>query len=79
MVRTAMVARRGRDAVQRFDFGFGRMGLPDDPEKPDEPVVAVASCAHVDPVGGFHAFADRRGHAAEAAGLPRLPGPGRLR
>jgi glyoxylase-like metal-dependent hydrolase (beta-lactamase superfamily II) len=37
-------------------------------------VLAVASHAHVDHIGGFHEFADRIGHAAEAAGFAGLPG-----
>lgn len=61
----------GRDAVLQFDFGCGlaplRPALPDLP--PALPVIAVASHSHVDHIGGFHEFADRRGHAAEAAGF----------
>ena len=57
---------RGRDADLQFDFCNGV--LPLRPALPigDRPVIAVASHAHVDHVGGFHEFDDRRGHAAEA-------------
>jgi glyoxylase-like metal-dependent hydrolase (beta-lactamase superfamily II) len=53
---------RGRDADLRVDFGCGLSPLPGN----DRPAIAVATHAHVDHIGGFHAFADRRGHAAEA-------------
>ncbi|MCY1128002.1 MBL fold metallo-hydrolase [Frigidibacter sp. RF13] len=57
----------GRDVDLQVDFGCGvaplRHALPLTPGKP---VIAVASHAHVDHVGGFHEFTDRRGHAAEA-------------
>jgi glyoxylase-like metal-dependent hydrolase (beta-lactamase superfamily II) len=59
----------GRDADLQFDFGSGL--LPYRPALPltGAPVLAVASHAHIDHVGGFHEFATRLGHAAEAAGF----------
>lgn len=56
---------QGRDADLQVDFGVGvcplRAALP----LSGGPVIAVATHAHVDHVGGFHEFADRRGSAAE--------------
>lgn len=59
----------GRDADLQFDFGSGL--LPYRPALPltGKPVIAVASHAHIDHVGGFHDFETRLGHAAEAAGF----------
>ncbi len=74
MFRAAMVTVTGRDAVLQFDFGCGIRPLRAALGLIDRPVIAVASHAHVDHIGGFHAFADRRGHAAEAAGHAGLPG-----
>lgn len=58
---------RGRDADLQVDFGVGvcpvRAALP----LSGAPVIAVATHAHVDHVGGFHEFEDRRGSAVEAA------------
>ena len=57
---------RGRDAELQVDFGCGIAPLgPALPHEPGKPVIAVATHAHVDHVGGFHEFADRRGHRAE--------------
>lgn len=65
----------GREADLVFDFGCGirpfRPALP----LSGKPVVAVASHAHIDHVGGFHELADRRGHAAEAAGFATMAQP----
>ena len=74
MFRAAFVTLRGRDADLQFDFGCGLRPLRPALPLSGGPVVAVASHAHVDHIGGFHEFADRRGHAAEAAGFAGLPG-----
>jgi glyoxylase-like metal-dependent hydrolase (beta-lactamase superfamily II) len=56
---------RGRDADLQFDFGCGiaplRAALP----VSVRPVIAVASHAHIDHVGGLYEFHTRLGHAAE--------------
>jgi glyoxylase-like metal-dependent hydrolase (beta-lactamase superfamily II) len=63
----------GRDAVLQFDFGCGLMPLRPALALPGgKPVIAVASHAHVDHIGAFHEFADRRGHGAEAAGFATM-------
>jgi glyoxylase-like metal-dependent hydrolase (beta-lactamase superfamily II) len=74
MFRAAMVTVTGRDRDLQFDFGCGV--VPVGPALPltGKPVIAVASHAHVDHIGGFHEFADRRGHASEAAGFAGQPG-----
>lgn len=73
MFRAAMVTVTARDADLQFDFGCGvrplRAALP----LSGAPVIAVASHAHVDHIGGFHEFADRRGHPAETAGFAGAP------
>lgn len=74
MFRAAMVTVLGRDRDLQFDFGCGVAPLCAALPLSGKPVVAVASHAHVDHIGGFHEFADRRGHAAEAAGFAGLPG-----
>ena len=73
----------GRDADLVVDFGCGlsplRPALPLT-GKPvtGKPVIAVASHAHVDHVGGFHEFADRRGPAIEAYHFATMDEPGTL-
>lgn len=63
----------GRDAALQFDFGCGLMPLrPALALPPGLPVIAVASHAHVDHIGAFHEFADRRGHGAEAPGFATM-------
>jgi glyoxylase-like metal-dependent hydrolase (beta-lactamase superfamily II) len=74
MFRAAMVTVRGRDADLQFDFGCGVRPLRPALPLSGGPVIAVASHAHVDHIGGFHEFSDRRGHVAEAAGFAGLPG-----
>lgn len=69
MFRAALVTVRGRDADLQVDFGCGIVPLAGLLPLSGAPVIAVATHAHVDHIGGFHAFADRRGHAAEAAGF----------
>lgn len=67
---------RGRDADLQVDFGVGvcpvRAALP----LSGAPVIAVATHAHVDHVGGFHEFEDRRGSAVEAATFAAMDEPG---
>lgn len=74
MFRAAMVTVLGRDRDLQFDFGCGVKALRPHLPLRGGPVLAVASHAHVDHIGGFHEFADRRGHASEAAGFAGLPG-----
>jgi glyoxylase-like metal-dependent hydrolase (beta-lactamase superfamily II) len=74
MFRAAMVTVLGRDRDLQFDFGNGLLPLRPALPLSGKPVVAVASHAHVDHIGGFHEFFDRLGHAAEAAGFAGLPG-----
>jgi glyoxylase-like metal-dependent hydrolase (beta-lactamase superfamily II) len=74
MFRTAMVFVRGRERDLQWDFGCGLLPLRPHLPLTGKPVLAVASHAHVDHIGGFHEFGDRLGHAAEAAGFAGLPG-----
>ncbi len=74
MFRAAMVTVIGRDRDLQVDFGCGLRPLLPALPLSGKPVVAVASHAHVDHIGGFHEFGDRRGHAVEAAGFAGLPG-----
>lgn len=74
MFRAAMVTLRGRDRDLQFDFGCGLVPLRPALPLSSAPVVAVASHAHVDHIGGFHEFPERLGPAAEAAGFAGLPG-----
>jgi glyoxylase-like metal-dependent hydrolase (beta-lactamase superfamily II) len=74
MFRASIVTILGRERDLQLDFGCGV--LPLRPELPlsGKPVVAVASHAHVDHIGGFHEFSERLGHATEAAGFAGEPG-----
>lgn len=74
MFRASMVTVKGRDRDLQFDFGCGIVPLRPHLPLSDKPVLAVASHAHVDHIGGFHAFPNRLGHAAEAAGFAGDPG-----
>lgn len=74
MFRAAMVTVLGRDRDLQFDFGCGVVPLRPCLRLSGRPVLAVASHAHVDHIGGFHEFGQRLGHAAEAAGFAGLPG-----
>jgi glyoxylase-like metal-dependent hydrolase (beta-lactamase superfamily II) len=74
MFQATMVTVLGRDRDLQFDFGCGVVALRPALPLTSKPVVAVASHAHVDHIGGFHEFADRRGHASEANGFAGLPG-----
>lgn len=69
MFRAAIVTVLGRDRDLQLDFGCGVQPLRPALPLSGKPVVAVASHAHVDHIGGFHEFADRLGHASEAAGF----------
>jgi glyoxylase-like metal-dependent hydrolase (beta-lactamase superfamily II) len=62
----------GRDAILQFDFGCGLIPLRPALDLPDLPIIAVASHAHVDHIGAFHEFSDRRGHLAEAAAFATM-------
>lgn len=74
MFRAAMVTVIGRDRDMQFDFGCGVLPLWPALPSSGKPVLAVASHAHIDHIGGFHEFADRLGHASEAAGFAGQPG-----
>ncbi|MGL4234921.1 MBL fold metallo-hydrolase [Tabrizicola sp.] len=74
MFRAAIVTVLGRDRDLQFDFGCGLAPLRPALPLGARPVIAVASHAHVDHIGGLHEFADRLGHITEAAGFAGLPG-----
>jgi glyoxylase-like metal-dependent hydrolase (beta-lactamase superfamily II) len=74
MFRASIVTILGRDRDLQFDFGCGLLALWPALPLGAKPVVAVASHAHVDHIGGFHEFADRLGHASEATGFAGQPG-----
>jgi glyoxylase-like metal-dependent hydrolase (beta-lactamase superfamily II) len=74
MFRASMVTVLGRDRDLQFDFGCGLLPLRPALPLGAKPVLAVASHAHVDHIGGFHDFADRFGHASESAGFAGQPG-----
>lgn len=69
---------RGREADLQVDFGVGvhplRAALP----LSGRPVIAVATHAHVDHVGGFHEFEDRRGSATEGETFAAMDEAGTL-
>lgn len=66
MFRANLYTLHGRDADLQLDFGTGVAPLRPALPLTGKPVIALASHAHVDHVGGFHEFADRWGPAAEA-------------
>jgi glyoxylase-like metal-dependent hydrolase (beta-lactamase superfamily II) len=74
MFRAAIVTVSGRERDLQVDFGCGVVSLRGALPLSGGPVVAVASHAHIDHIGGFHEFADRRGHLAEAEGFAGSPG-----
>ncbi|MCU0827539.1 MAG: MBL fold metallo-hydrolase [Tabrizicola sp.] len=74
MFRAAMVTVLGRNRDLQFDFGCGLAALRQSLPLSGKPVIAVASHAHVDHIGGFHEFSDRWGHAIEAPGFAGQPG-----
>lgn len=74
MFRAAMVTVLGRDRDLQFDFGCGLAPLRAALPLSGKPVLAVASHAHVDHIGGFHEFESRLGHAAEALCFAGKPG-----
>lgn len=68
----------GRDLDLQVDFGAGVMPLRPALPLGERPVLAVATHAHVDHVGGFHEFTRRAGHAAEAAHFAAMDEAGTL-
>jgi glyoxylase-like metal-dependent hydrolase (beta-lactamase superfamily II) len=63
---------RGRDRDLMVDTGLGIVSLTDATRHLiDKPVAAVATHAHADHRGGFHEFAERIAHPAEAGDLMR--------
>jgi glyoxylase-like metal-dependent hydrolase (beta-lactamase superfamily II) len=63
---------RGRDADLQLDFCTGLRPLRPALPLSGAPVIAVASHAHVDHIGGFHEFDSLLGHAAEAVGFATM-------
>lgn len=74
MFRAGMVTVIGRDRDLQWDFGCGVQPLRPALPLSGKPVLAVASHAHVDHIGGFHEFPQRLGHATEALGFAGKPG-----
>lgn len=72
MYRANLYTVTGRDADLQFDFGCGVLPLRPALPLSGKPVIAVASHAHIDHVGGWHEFTDRRAHAAEAEGFATM-------
>lgn len=65
---------RGRDCDLLVDSGMGLRPLaPALDLTPGKPVVAVATHAHVDHIGGLHEFVDRRAHHCEASAYEAMP------
>ena len=62
----------GRDADLQLDFGIGIRALRPALPLSGKPVIAVASHAHADHVGGFHEFDTRLGHEAEREGFATM-------
>jgi glyoxylase-like metal-dependent hydrolase (beta-lactamase superfamily II) len=56
----------GRDFDIQFDFGVGVKPLTSALPQTAHPVFAIASHAHVDHIGSFHAYDRRGGHRIEA-------------
>ena len=56
----------GRDFDIQFDFGVGVQSLSRISPAAGHPVLAIASHAHVDHIGGFHEYRRRAGHRLEA-------------
>ncbi|WP_054006228.1 MBL fold metallo-hydrolase [Cypionkella psychrotolerans] len=64
----------GRDADLLVDFGMGLSPLvPMLQRDPAKPLIALATHAHVDHVGGFHEFPQRFGPAVSAAAFGNMP------
>ncbi|MDR7127365.1 MBL fold metallo-hydrolase [Pseudotabrizicola sp. 4114] len=64
----------GREADLLVDFGMGLAPLaPVLQRDPAKPLIALATHAHVDHIGGFHEFTQRFGPAASAAAFADMP------
>lgn len=74
MFRASIVTVLGRDRDLQLDFGCGVLPLRPALPLSGKPVLAVASHAHVDHIGGFPEFPDRLGHASETVGFASGPG-----
>jgi glyoxylase-like metal-dependent hydrolase (beta-lactamase superfamily II) len=65
---------QGRECDLLIDSGMGlrplisQLGLP-----PGKPLIAVATHAHVDHIGGLHEFEDRRAHSCYAHAYADMP------
>lgn len=65
---------RGRERDLLIDSGMGLRALrPELGLTLGKPVIAAATHAHVDHIGGLHEFTDRRAHHAEAAAYVDMP------
>ena len=65
---------RGADRDLLIDSGMGLRPLgPELDLTPGKPLIAVATHIHVDHIGSFHEFSDRRAHASEAAAYRTMP------
>lgn len=78
MFRANLYTVHGRDADLQLDFGVGVAPLRPALPLTGKPVIALASHAHVDHVGGFHEFAERWGPAAEASHFADMAEAGTL-
>lgn len=78
MFRANLYTVHGRDADLQLDFGVGVAPLRPALPLTGKPVIAVASHAHVDHVGGFHEFGERWGPEAEAGFFADMAEPGTL-
>lgn len=63
----------GADRDLQINFGAGVVALCPVLPLSGKPVLALATHAHIDHVGGFHEFETRLGPAAEAEGFARMP------
>lgn len=66
----------GRDFDIQFDFGISIRSLTEVSPTTGHPVLAIASHAHVDHIGSFHAYPRRAGHRLEARTFANLDDDG---
>lgn len=67
-----LIEGRDADLIVDFGMGFARL-LPELIRDPTKPLIAVATHAHVDHVGAFHEFYDRRGSAKSTEAFATMP------
>ncbi len=68
----------GRDADIQLDFGIGVRSLAPVFADRGKPLLAIATHAHVDHVGGLHEFERRFGHPLEGGIFAAMPDDGTL-